>query len=124
MGVGRHPIPTLPLGRKRWLFVVRTPEVVREVLVKRSEDFPKSALMDDMLRSLTGYSIFISNGEAWKRHRRLMDPAFEAARIKAVFPMMLDAVDGCVARLSAALDRAGPGQPVAIDVEMTTTRRT
>ena len=119
LGVGRHPIPTLPVGKKRWLYVVRTPELIREVLVKRSEDFPKSALMDDMLRSLTGYSIFISNGEAWKRHRRLMDPAFEAARIKAVFPMMLDAVDGCVARLSAALDNARPGEPVAIDVEMT-----
>ena len=118
-GVGRHPIPTLPVGKRRWLFIVRTPELIREVLVRRSEDFPKSALMDDMLRALTGYSIFISNGEAWRRHRRLMDPAFEAARIKAVFPMMLDAVDGCVERLSAALEQAAPGQPIAIDVEMT-----
>ena len=108
MGVGRHPIPTLPVGKKRWLFIVRTPDLIREVLVRRSYDFPKSALMDDMLRSLTGYSIFISNGEAWKRHRRLMDPAFEAARIKAVFPMMLDAVDGCV---ESPVRRPGRGRP-------------
>src|SRR5262249_24082241 len=59
VNVGRHPIPTLPKGEKRWLFTVRTPELIREVLVRRAEDFPKSALMDDMLRSLTGYSIFI-----------------------------------------------------------------
>ena len=120
VGVGRHSIPTLPRLKKRWLFTVRTPELIREVLVRRAADFPKSALMDDMLRALTGYSIFISNGEAWKRHRRLMDPAFEGARIKAVFPMMRDAVDACVARLDLVAGTPGaPAPPTAIDVELT-----
>ena len=119
VAVGRHPIPTLPRFAKRLLFTVRTPELVREVLVRRAEDFPKSALMDDMLRSLTGYSIFISNGEAWRRHRRLMDPAFEAARIRAVFPMMLDAVDACVKRIAAHVDGPQGSEPMAVDVEMT-----
>ena len=119
VAVGRHPIPTMPKGDKRWLFTVRTPELIREVLVRRAEDFPKSSLMDDMLRALTGYSIFISNGEAWKRHRRLMDPAFEGARIRAVFPMMLDAVDACVARIGAHADGPDGPSPMAIDVEMT-----
>ena len=120
VGVGRHGIPTLPTWKKRWLYTVRTPELIREVLVRRAAAFPKSALMDDMLRALTGYSIFISNGEAWKRHRRLMDPAFEGARIKAVFPMMRDAVDACVARLDAlAGTPEAPAAPAAIDVELT-----
>jgi cytochrome P450 len=119
VAVGRHPIPTMPKGEKRWLFTVRTPELIREVLVRRAADFPKSTLMDDMLRALTGYSIFISNGEAWRRHRRLMDPAFEGARIKAVFPMMLDAVDACVERIGAHADGPQGGAPMAIDVEMT-----
>ena len=119
VSVGRHPIPTMPKGEKRWLFTVRTPELIREILVRRPEDFPKSSLMDDMLRALTGYSIFISNGEAWKRHRRLMDPAFEGARIKAVFPMMLDAVDACVERIAAHVDGPAGKAPMAIDVEMT-----
>jgi len=117
--VGRHPVPTLPFGRPRFLYTVRTPELVREVLVRRSEDFPKSSLMDDMLRALTGYSIFISNGEDWKRHRRLMDPAFEGARIKGIFPLMLEAVDACMERLAAHCDGPNAAEPVAIDVEMT-----
>lgn len=117
---GRLTLPTLPRFEKRNCYTVRTPEHVREILVRRAEDFPKSALMDDMLRALTGYSIFISNGEAWKRHRRLMDPAFEGARIRDVFPMMQDATDACVERIGAMADRtAGTGKPVAIDVEMT-----
>ena len=115
-GVGRHGIPTLPAGKKRWIYMVRQPELIREILVRRAKEFPKSTLMDDMLRSLTGYSIFISNGEAWQRHRRLMDPAFEAARIRAVFPMMLQAVDACAERLAAQMDA---NRPVAVDVEMT-----
>ena len=120
VGVGRHAVPTLPFGKRRWLFTVRAPDLIREVLVKRAADFPKSALMDDMLRALTGYSIFISNGEDWRRHRRLMEPAFEGARIRDVFPMMLDAVDACVERLeSAAGIPERPAPPVAIDVELT-----
>ena len=118
-GVGRHGIPTLPRGKKRWIYMVRQPELIRDILVRRSHQFPKSALMDDMLGALTGHSIFVSNGKAWERHRRLMDPAFAGARIKAVFPMMLGAVDACAKRLAAHVAGKTASEPVAIDVEMT-----
>jgi cytochrome P450 len=118
--VGRHPIPTLPRLERRMLWMVRSPELIRRVLVSEAERFPKSMLMDDMLRALTGYSIFISNGEAWRRHRRLMDPAFETARIKDVFPMMVQAADACIERLEAAAAGAlGEARTVRIDLEMT-----
>jgi cytochrome P450 len=116
--VGRSVVRTLPKGSKRTLFTVRTPDLVREVLVRRAEEFPKSQLMDDMLRALTGYSIFTSNGEDWRRHRRLMDPAFEGARIAGAFPMMSAAVDACLERLGAHADRRG-SRPMAVDTEMT-----
>lgn len=118
-GVGRHPIPTLPRLRSRHLYMVRTPDLIRRVLVSEADAFPKSALMDDMLRALTGYSIFISNGEAWRRHRRLMDPAFETARIKDVFPMMVQAADACLARIEARAGAPGAARPIRIDLEMT-----
>ena len=118
-GINRHQIPTWPAGRIRNLFTVRAPELIREVLVGRAQDFPKSRLMDGMLRALTGHSIFVSNGKEWERHRRLMDPAFGAARIRAVFPMMRDAVDACTQRIEAHLDGPQGSQPIAIDVEMT-----
>ena len=117
--VGRHPIPTLPRLKPRMLWMVRQPELIRRVLVTEADRFPKSMLMDDMLRALTGYSIFISNGEAWRRHRRLMDPAFETARIKDVFPRMLEAADACIARLEAATGTPGAARTVRIDLEMT-----
>ena len=116
--IGRINIPTFPFLRKRPFFIVRDPEMVREVLVRRAAEFPKSALMGDMLERLTGYSIFVSNGEAWRRQRKLMEPAFEQARIRDVFPMMLEAVEGSVARLDAQA-RAHPGRPIVMDVELT-----
>src|SRR3954447_22787956 len=99
----------------RRLYVVNQPELVRQVLVEEAPRFPKSTIIADMLELLMGDSIFVSNGEVWKRQRRMMNPAFEQARIKIVFELMRDAVDASIGRLEAA---AGQG-PVDIDVEMT-----
>ena len=116
LGVSRHNIPTLPRMEKRAMFFIREPDAIKEVLVRRPGDFPKGAVMDAMLRKLTGYSIFVSNGEAWSRHRRIVDQAFTHAGVRNVFSLMRDSTDGCVARLAAQADS---GKPVAIDEEMT-----
>ena len=120
LGVGRHKVPTLPLGRIRELFTVRDPELIREVLIRRSEEFPKSGLMDDMLNPLIGYSIFVSNGEIWKRQRRIIDPALEGARVKEVFARMRDAVDAAIERFDAHAGRSDAATaPIDVDIEMT-----
>src|SRR5262245_28635301 len=83
----------------RRLYVVNQPELVRRVLIEEAERFPKSTIIADMLELLMGDSIFVSNGETWKRQRRMMNPAFEQARIKIVFDLMLEAVEALNARL-------------------------
>ncbi|NJM30953.1 MAG: cytochrome P450, partial [Rhizobiales bacterium] len=99
----------------RRIYLANDPELVRRVLVDEAEDFPKDAVIADMLELLMGDSIFVSNGAVWKRQRRMMDPAFEGARIKLVFELMRDAADALIERLDAAA-----GQPeIHIDVEMT-----
>jgi cytochrome P450 len=99
----------------RRLYVVNQPELVRRVLIEEAERFPKSTIIADMLELLMGDSIFVSNGEVWKRQRRMMNPAFEQARIKIVFDRMREAVEAFVVRFDAAAE----GRPVDIDVEMT-----
>src|SRR5205085_5039342 len=69
-------------GRK--LYLANQPDLVKRILVDEAENFPKSGVVADMLELLMGDSIFVSNGEVWKRQRRMMDPAFEGARIKVV----------------------------------------
>lgn len=102
----------LPMKR---LYIANQPELVQRILVDEAPLFPKSDIIADMLELLMGDSIFVSNGEVWKRQRRMMNPAFEQARIKVVFDLMMDAVDALIARLDALPDRS----ECAIDVEMT-----
>jgi len=116
--IGRTWIPTLPALKKRWMFTVREPELAREVLVRRAGDFHKSDIMDPMLQDVTGDSLFTSDGETWRRQRRLMDPAFAQAGLKAVFPLMRQACDAAIARLA---EHAAQQPDQALNVDTTTT---
>lgn len=104
----------LKLGR-RTIFVFNHPKTVREILVDRYESFPKSDIMVAALQSLVGDGIFISNGETWKRQRRMIDPAFRHVRIRRAFPGMAAATDASEARLAA---HAGAGAAFRLDEEL------
>lgn len=80
-------------------FLINQPELVQTVLKKRADDFPKSGRISEGLRPLLGNSVFLTNGEVWKRQRRIIDPAFEGGRLKDTFPAMLAAAEACVKRL-------------------------
>ncbi len=57
--------------------------------------------------------MFLTNGETWKRQRRIIDPAFEGGRLRDTFPAMWAAGEAAVARLAALAD----GAPVEIEAE-------
>ncbi len=48
---------------------------------------------------MLGNSVFVTNGEVWKRQRRIIDPAFEGGRLRDTFPAMLAAGQAAVARM-------------------------
>jgi cytochrome P450 len=88
---------------------------VNRVLVKEADKFPKSISMGSMLEFLMGDGVFVSNGELWRKQRRMLDPAFDQARIQDVFPLMRLATEEMGARLRAKTD----GDIFAIDEETT-----
>ena len=88
-------------------FLVNQPGLVDLVLKQRPDDFPKSDRIGEGLRPLLGNSVFLTNGEVWKRQRRIIDPAFEGGRLRDTFPAMWAAGE-------AACDRLRPG---AVEVE-------
>ena len=81
------------------LFLVKIPELIRQVLVDKSESFPKHELSEVVLKPLLGDSIFTTNGPIWKRQRRMLDPAFGQAKLKEVFTLMQGGSDALLERL-------------------------
>ncbi len=82
------------------------PDLVRLVLKDRPRDFPKSMRVAEGLRPLLGNSVFLTNGAAWERQRRIIDPAFEGGRLRDTFPAMWQAAEAAVARLRARVEVA------------------
>ncbi|MFN6980254.1 MAG: cytochrome P450, partial [Gemmobacter sp.] len=79
-------------------YLCNDPALVSLVLGERPEDFPKSGRIREGLAPLLGNSVFVTNGETWKRQRRIIDPAFEGGRLRDTFPAMQAAAAAAVAR--------------------------
>jgi len=94
-------------------YLINQPELLRTVLKDRPQDFPKSDRVSAGLRPLLGRSVFLTNGETWKRQRRIIDPAFEGGRLQVTFPAMRSAAEAAYERLSAHL-----GENVEVEAEM------
>ena len=80
-------------------FMINQPDLIEIVLKQRPDDFPKSSRISEGLRPLLGNSVFLTNGETWKRQRRIIDPAFEGGRLRDTYAAMWDASDAAVRRL-------------------------
>ncbi len=84
-------------------YMCNDPSLVRRVLQERPDDFPKSDRIREGLAPLLGQSVFVTNGEMWKRQRRIIDPAFEGGRLKDTFPAMWAAGEAAVARMGTGV---------------------
>ena len=93
-------------------FLVNQPDLVARVLKGSVYDFPKSDRVSEGLRPLLGDAVFLTNGEVWERHRRIIDPAFEGGRLRDTFPSMRGAAQAAVERL---MPQAGQGGAVEIE---------
>jgi cytochrome P450 len=91
-------------------YMINQPELIQRVLKERPDDFPKSTRVNEGLRPLLGNSVFVTNGETWKRQRRIIDPAFEGGRLRETFGAMWEASEAAAARLDKSV-----GQEVEIE---------
>ncbi len=68
--------------------VVSRPELIEEVLVHKAKSFKKD-VMSHMLHPATGDGIFLSEGEFWKRQRRMVTPTFHKQKIALYADVMV-----------------------------------
>jgi cytochrome P450 len=98
----------------RAIWIINDLPLVREILTDQQGRFPKSVMMGHVLGLLVNHSSFISNGDVWKRRRRMMEKAFGQAGLKQVFPLMRNSV----ADMTARLGHAAEGGIVPVEFEM------
>jgi len=62
--------------------IVNEPELLHEILVTKAKSFEKSPILRTSLYPLAGDGLFTSEGELWKKQRRLMAPMFQPAGLR------------------------------------------
>ena len=91
-------------------YLVKHPDLVKDVLVTRQHDFSKSRGLE-WAKLFLGEGLLTSEGEFHTRQRRLAQPAFHRQRIGAY-------ADDMVRRTVDARDRWSGGQVLDVDGEM------
>ncbi|MFC6641353.1 cytochrome P450 [Sulfitobacter profundi] len=101
---------------KRW-HMVMDPGAIREILLDRLEDYPKSDVTKNLLRPAIGESLFIAEGAHWRWQRRAAAPVFSQRNVRNLAPVMSAAADRSAKRIAAA----GPRAVNMLDEMVTTT---
>ncbi len=93
------------------LYALRHPDHFREVLMTRADDFSKKHTALESLTQVLGDGLLTSDGENWKRQRRMVQPAFTRKRMSGYAAMMVD-------ETRAVADEWHPGGEVDMGREM------
>lgn len=78
------------------MFVVNTPELVRELLVEHAPVSRKSRFIRAVLHPLVGQGLFTSEGPLWRRQRKLMAPLFHHTPVAGYARDMTDSALRCI----------------------------
>jgi cytochrome P450 len=96
--------------------LVSDPAAVRRVLVEQSANYPKAKMDIEFFAAIFGGGLLGLDGEDWRRHRRIMAPAFDPRSVAAYGPAMAASIQSFLARWDALPDEA----PIDMSQEMTT----
>lgn len=79
------------------LFVLRHPDHIREVLALRANRYRKQHSAFARLSQVLGQGLLTADGEPWKRHRRMIQPAFHRQRLATYAEVMVDETERTIA---------------------------
>ena len=70
----------------------RDPIIVRHILQKNHRNYAKSELQTRDLAKYIGQGILTSEGEFWRKHRKMIQPAFHRERLQGLLGLMYQAI--------------------------------
>lgn len=98
--------------------MINEPELVHEVLAGRSQEFVRTRSQKRLIGRVVGNGLIVSEGDLWRRQRRLAQPAFHAQRLRTYLPAMHSIVErfvnGCPVGKPFALGDALKGLTLEI----------
>ncbi len=95
-------------GLQRVLFV-SDPAGVKHVLLDRFDNYPRWSSSRRLFETELGTGTLASEGEVWRRHRRVATPAIDARSVASDIPELIAIAEARAGRLNAV---ARKGQPV------------
>lgn len=98
----------------RHSFVLNDPAAIRHVLLDNAANYSKTAIARRLLEPGLGRGLITMEGDLWRRHRRIMAPAFDPQSVAAAVPAMAEAADEVAGRW----DALPPGAVVDMAREM------
>lgn len=104
------PVSYSELGPVK-MYQFADPETMHEILVEKADKFQKGAVMKRGLVPFIGNGLVTSDGDFWRRQRKLAQPAFHARRIENYAGTMVD-------HTLKMLDSWHDGATIRIDREM------
>ena len=82
------------------LVIAANPDYARYILVDNNKNYHKS-IAYDVLKLLLGNGLLTSEGDFWRKQRRLIQPAFHKQKLAAITAMMVRESEQLVKRFSA-----------------------
>jgi cytochrome P450 len=96
-------------------YLVNHPDHVRHVLVDNNRNYSKETRSNQIFNTVVADGLLTSEGETWRRQRRLMQPSFHHSRLAPLDGMIAESTDAMLGRWRKACEA---GQPIDIAREM------
>lgn len=77
------------------------PELIREVLVEKADSFIRYERHMNVLREVHGQSVLITEGDTWKKQRRMLQPGFSPKRFAGYALQMEEAATTVLDKLAS-----------------------
>ena len=94
-------------------YLVNHPDYIRHVLVDNYKNYSKETYINQMFKKVVADGLLVSEGETWRRQRRMMQPAFHQQRIAGLSELVVAETSKMLEKWSAQED-----EPVDISREM------
>jgi cytochrome P450 len=83
------------------IFVINQPEGIRHILLDNAANYRKSEVGRRVLEPALGRGLLTSEGDTWRRHRRIMAPAFDPRGIAGYATIMAEVTQTLLAEWDA-----------------------